>query len=63
MSVFVDIVKGLLSFLRHRVLDKRDKARTLADELEGLADLLNELLQAAAADGRIEGEEFQNWID
>lgn len=52
--LFVDIAKWIHSLLRNRVLDKKEKARTVADELESLADLLTQVLEATGPDGEIE---------
>lgn len=48
-----DVLGWLLARRREKVLDKRESSKALAEELERLADLMEDLIKATAADGSI----------
>lgn len=48
-----DVIGWLLARRREQVLDKRDASKALAEELERLAELMEDLLKVTDADGNI----------
>lgn len=53
MNIIANFVSLLFKWYRERVLDKRETTTTLARELEGLAELMSEVLKVADAEGNI----------
>lgn len=56
IAIFSDILKWLLSRRREQALDARDSTKTLAAELDSLAQLMEDVLIIAGPDGRIKAE-------
>ena len=53
IPILSDILGWLLSHRRAQVVDQRESIRTLAIEIERLADLMDDLLQVTGSDGVI----------
>lgn len=53
IPILSDLLKWLLSKRREQVVDARESAKALAAELDGLAELMEALLQVTGADGRV----------
>lgn len=56
IPILSDVLRWLLSKRREQVVDARESTRLLAAELEGLADLMDTLLQVTGPEGRIARE-------
>lgn len=56
VPILSDIFGWLLSWRRDTVLDARDATRSLATELDVLAQLMDDVLQVTGPDGRIRAE-------
>jgi hypothetical protein len=56
ISILSDVLKWLLSKRREQVVDARDSTKALAAELEGLAGLMERVLEVTGPDGRVAPE-------
>lgn len=56
MGILSDIVRVFLTKLRERAVDKQRSVEQLADELDKLADLMAEVLEATSPGGEIRRE-------
>jgi hypothetical protein len=56
IPILSDLLKWLLSKRREKAVDARESTKLLAAELDGLADLMDALLQVTSADGRVARE-------
>lgn len=54
MGLIADGLRWLASWRREAVVDQRDRTRTLAAELDKLAELMSAVLEVTDADGRIQ---------
>lgn len=54
MCILKDILGWLLTKKREQVVDKRETIKTLADELDKLADLMSNVLNVTSLDGYIQ---------
>ena len=58
MSILADIGRLVLTKLRERAVDKRESVERLAGELDKLADLMTEVLDATSPAGEIREEKL-----
>lgn len=58
MNILTSIFGWLRARRRERVVDERDKTRTLAAELDKLAELMVEVLKVTDAQGRIQNDKL-----
>ncbi len=54
--ILSDVLKWLLSKRREQIVDARESSKTLAVELEGLAELMEGVLKITGSDGVIASE-------
>lgn len=60
VNMLGNFISWMLSFCRARVLDERYKKEVLADELDKLAELMTDVLNATKSNGRIDEEKLQD---
>jgi hypothetical protein len=58
LKILVGVLKPLWSRRRERVVDRRETIKTLAAELDKLADLMSDVLNVTAADGGIQPQKI-----
>jgi hypothetical protein len=58
MSLFSDALSWIYSLRRERALDNREATKSLASELDSLADLMSDVLAVTAANGRIQQDKL-----
>lgn len=56
MNFVIELIKAIFSARRNHVIEHRETKRILADELEDLADLMDQVLAATGPDGRISAD-------
>ena len=59
MSIFTSAIGCLRLWRRERTVDKREITKSLAIELDNLAELMSELLLVTEADGQIKQEKLE----